>query len=218
MKANATYAFTVDKSNPATFGRNRFTIVIRQNPAKAYKLIDFTATKIPDAQKVQLVWQTANEQNYTNFTVERSTDTGKTFTVLGGLQGTGAGLYSLLDKAPVTGQNLYRLKQEDLNNTITYSKVISITYSLFDRDTVAKIAVYPNPTANVINLTINPNLKAAAFYIRIINSSGAVVKENVSQQNTWNANISNLKPGSYLVQVTNDNDKSIIGTASFVKN
>jgi trimeric autotransporter adhesin len=70
----------------------------------------------------------------------------------------------------------------------------------------------------VINLIINPNLKVAAYYIRIINSSGTVVKENVSQQADWSANISNLKPGSYLVRVTNNNDKSTIGIASFVKN
>ncbi|MDB5142329.1 MAG: hypothetical protein JWQ66_1042, partial [Mucilaginibacter sp.] len=82
----------------------------------------------------------------------------------------------------------------------------------------AKISVYPNPTANFINLAINPNLKVAAYSIRIINSSGTVVKENVSQQANWSANISNLRPGSYLVQVTNNNDKSIIGIASFVKN
>jgi hypothetical protein len=214
MKANATYSFTIDKSNPATFGRNRFSIVIGQDTAFAYKLLNFTATKMSTARQVQLVWKTANEQNYTNFTVERSIDTGKTFTVLGRLQGTGAGIYSLLDKAPVMGQNLYRLKQEDLNNTITYSNVIPITYSFFD----TKISVYPNPTADVINLTINPNLKVAAYSVRIINSSGTVVKENISQQATWNANISYLKPGSYLVQVTNNNDKSVIGIASFVKN
>ncbi|MDB5142437.1 MAG: hypothetical protein JWQ66_1150, partial [Mucilaginibacter sp.] len=170
MKAGATYSFTMDKSNPATFGRNRFSIVIGQDTAFAYKLLNFTASKMLTARQVQLVWKTANEQNYTNFTVERSTDTGKTFTVLGGLQGTGAGLYSLLDQAPVIGQNLYRLKQEDLNNTITYSKVIPITYSLSD-NAQAKISVYPNPTANFINLAINPNLKVAAYSIRIINSS-----------------------------------------------
>jgi hypothetical protein len=218
LKANSVYQFNIDKSNPATFAIGRFTLVFRQDTAYAYHLLDFTATKVSTARQVQVVWKTANEQNYTNFTVERSTDGGKTFGVIGGLQGTGAGTYSLLDKNPLIGQNFYRLKQEDINNTITYSKVVEIQYAYLSDNLNPKISVFPNPTANVINLQMDPGLKVSAYHIRIINALGAVVKESTFQQASWNANISNLKPGSYLVQVTNNNDKSLVGIANFVKN
>ena len=85
--------------------------------------------KIAGNTQVQLVWKTVNEQNYFNFTVERSIDSAKTFAVVGGLQATGAGTYSLPDKAPVKGQNLYRLKQEDLNNTISYSTLVRVIFA-----------------------------------------------------------------------------------------
>jgi archaellum component FlaG (FlaF/FlaG flagellin family) len=65
---------------------------------------------------------------------------------------------------------------------------------------------------------MDPGLKVSAYHIRIINALGAVVKESTFQQTSWNANVSNLKPGSYLVQVTNNNDKSLVGIANFVKN
>jgi muramidase (phage lysozyme) len=219
LKANVVYKFTIDKSNPATFGNNRFSIVIGQNPANAYQLIDFTATKVTNVRQVKVVWKTANEQNYTNFTVERSIDGSKTFNVIGGLKGTGAGTYSLLDKNPTNGQNLYRLKQENINNNIAYSKIVDIQYdNRGNQSNDNKINIYPNPTKNVVNLEIDPGLKASAYHIRIINAFGTVVKEDVSQQTSWHANISSLKPGSYLMQVTNNSNKSLIGITSFVKN
>src|ERR1700754_3969131 len=128
MVVNATYNFTIDKNNPATFGNKRFSVVIGQDTAYFYRLLDFKANKVITARQVQLIWKTKHEENYTYFTVERSTDSGKTFDVIGGLQGTAAGTYSLLDKKPVTGFNLYRLKQVDINDSITYSKIIPIQY------------------------------------------------------------------------------------------
>jgi hypothetical protein len=217
MKANSTYLFTIDKNNPATFGNNRFTIVIRQNPAAAYRLLDFTATKASPKTAVQLIWKTENEENYTNFTVERSTDGGKTFNIIGGLRGTGAGSYSLLDQAPVIGQNLYRLKQEDINNVITYSNVVSIQYSE-QSNNLAKtgINVYPNPVASTINLSIESGINTSATYnILITNSEGFLIRQDTMKQFNWQADVSNLLPGTYIIKVLNN--KSVIGSTKFVK-
>ncbi|MDB5142788.1 MAG: type sorting protein [Mucilaginibacter sp.] len=219
MKANTNYQFTIDKKNPATFGGARFTLIIRQNPALVYKLLNFTAGKIPTATQVQVVWKTENEQNYTKFTVERSTDAGKTFDVLGGLQGTGAGTYSLLDKNPLIGQNLYRLKQEDINNAITYSKVVTVQYSDVSNNGISNnLNLYPNPANNSINLAIiAASIEATTYNIKFINSSGLVVKEINSPQPTWQGNITSLKPGTYFVRVFSNKDQSLVGRTKFVK-
>ncbi len=218
MKLNTNYQFSIDKSNPATFGSTRFTLVIRQDPALAYQLLSFTGSKMPTAPEVQLVWKTVNEQNYTNFTVERSIDDGKSFDVLGGLQGTGAGTYSLLDKNPVTGQNQYRLKQEDINNTITYSKVVTIQYSDLSNNNLDNLNLFPNPASSAINLAIiaTPD-ETATYNIKFVNSSGLVVKEVNSSQPTWQGNISSLKPGTYFVRVFSNKDQSLVGRTKFVK-
>ena len=126
MRQNPTYSFNIYSNDTASFGANRFRLVLRSNPAYAYQLLSFDASKVPDIRQVQISWTTANEGNNTNFTVEHSIDEGKTYNVLGSLNATGAGQYGLLDQSPAEGRNLYRLKQEDINNTITYSNVVAV--------------------------------------------------------------------------------------------
>ncbi|MGZ3879241.1 MAG: beta strand repeat-containing protein, partial [Mucilaginibacter sp.] len=46
MRHNNTYSFDVIKSDTNTYGSKRFSLVIRQNPAYAYRLLNFTASKI----------------------------------------------------------------------------------------------------------------------------------------------------------------------------
>ena len=169
LKTGVSYAFNIDKSNAATYGNSRFTLVIRQDTANAYRLLDFTANRIDNTQNVELNWKTANEENYTNFTVERSNDGGNTFNVAGGKQGTGAGTYSLVDKNAQRGENLYRLKQEDVNNTISYSDLVKIFIGNHDDD---RIHIYPNPAVNFINLDFSAKVRGnGAYEILVTNSS-----------------------------------------------
>jgi hypothetical protein len=219
MKANATYQFNIDKTNPATFGKNRFTLVIRQNSALAYQLLDFTGSKVGNSLHAQLVWNTLNEQNYVNFTVERSNDGGKTFGVVGGLQSTGAGNYSMVDKNAVKGLNLYRLKQEDINNTITYSNIVQLIFDdKGNKDNDGKLSIYPNPAVNNINLAVAAESNGNNSYsIRFTSSSGIVVKQITASQPSWQGNISNLQPGTYLVRVINNKTQNLVGENKFVK-
>lgn len=88
---------------PTSYGSKRFSLVIRQNPGYACRRLDFTAAKILSGSQVEVAWKAENEQNYTNFTVERSRDGGKTFQVIGGVQASGASIHGLTDKSPVNG-------------------------------------------------------------------------------------------------------------------
>ncbi|MDB5135222.1 MAG: C-terminal target protein [Mucilaginibacter sp.] len=219
MRHNPTYSFNLLKSDTNTFGIKRFSLVIRQNPAYAYRLLDFTATKVATVTQVQIVWKTEHEQNYTNFTVERSTDNGATFNVIGGLLGSAQSVYSLIDKNPIAGQNLYRLKQEDINNTITYSNVVPVLYSDLSNTVVGnKLSVYPNPASNLLNLNITAKSQEATSYnITITNSLGMPVKQATSAQTLWQTGIGNLLPGTYVIQVVNNKDKTMVGKTKFVK-
>jgi hypothetical protein len=224
MRHNKTYSFNILKSDTNSFGSKRFTLVIRQNMAYAYRLLDFKADKVPPiaivgATQVQVTWKTENEQNYTNFTVERSTDTGKTFEVLGGMASSAQGTYSFLDKSPVNGQNFYRLKQEDINNNITYSKVVQVLYSDLSNKIIFKnLSVYPNPVSNMINLAIASQTNESISYnIKFMNSSGMVVKEVTTPQPSWQGSISFLHPGVYVIRVVNNKNDNLIGETKFVK-
>jgi hypothetical protein len=216
IRRQGSYAFNIVKSDTASYGNNRFVLAIRLNPAYAYHLLDFTAQRIAHSPHVELDWKTKYEQNYINFTVERSTDGGKSFTVAGGLAGTGAGNYSLTDKNPLNGQNLYRLKQEDAAGAITYSQVVEVMMS--GNGNSDMVHVYPNPAVNVINLNVTGKTTGNTSYdILVTNSSGLIVKQATSAQLNWQANVADLLPGTYLVKVLDRKDKSLLGQTKFVK-
>jgi len=219
MRQNLTYTFNIYKNDTASFGANRFTLMIRQNPAYAYRLLNFAASKVPDVRQVQINWSTINEGNYTNFTVEHSIDGGKTYSTLSSLIASGAGKYGFLDKSPAEGQNLYRLKQEDINNTITYSNVVTIQFSYQNSSLVNNnLMIYPNPgMSNITLMMTDQTTNATGYEIRFMNSSGTVVKQATSPQPTWLGNVSNLQPGTYVIQVLNSKNETLVGETKFVK-
>jgi trimeric autotransporter adhesin len=222
VRHNSTYSFNVYKSDTNSFGANRFSLVFRQNPAYAYSLLSFSAAKnetASTAKQVQINWTTQNEQDYTNFTIERSTDGGKTYPVIGSMTASGQGNYNIVDNSP-GANNLYRLQSEDLNGNITYSNIVPIAYTNASSNLVQNnITVYPNPAKSTINLTIlNDAANAGDTYsILITNSSGLVVKQATSRQTSWQSNIADLLPGSYVIRVTGKKEQKDIGIAKFVK-
>jgi hypothetical protein len=233
LRINSSYNFTIDKTDTASFGKNRFYVVVRQNPALGIHLLDFTATKASTG--AQINWKTENEQNYTRFTVERSIDDGSTFDALTAFTSSIRGTYNYLDINPPAVADQYRLKIADLNGTVSYSNVVTLVYGNFSNTAVSNISVYPNPAGSTINLTINSTSSLAAtqalslspvvnqtsgtqsYNIKIINITGAVLKTATSSQSTWQDNVDNLKPGTYIIQVVNSNNNSVVGKRTFVK-
>ncbi|MBS1501438.1 MAG: T9SS type A sorting domain-containing protein, partial [Bacteroidetes bacterium] len=233
LRKQTSYAFNINLNDTTSFGSNRFSVVISQNPAYAFKLLSFTGAKASGGALV--AWTTQNEQNYTYFTVERSTDNGATFTVLGSIAGNASGQYDFLDKNPQMTTNIYRLKIEDINGAITYSSLVPLAYSS-EINFAGPISVYPNPAQNTINLNINSayvlnrgnklllsskpiaGTSANAVYnIKIINASGVVVKSESTTLQSWQADVKNLLPGTYVMQVFNSADNSLMGRGTFVK-
>ena len=240
LRTNNSYAFNINKNDTTSFGANRFTVVIRQSPALYFSLTGFSATN--GAAGNQLNWTTENELNNTSFSVERSIDDGKTFFVLDSLSSNGSGLYSFVDKRPMDGTDLYRLKIKDMNGVITYSNIVAIdngsTIAAQESNT---LNVYPNPSNGYINLAINTGNgnvssggglqtsalqagfaalkpgKASTFDIKIVNIRGVVVRSATSSSATWQDNVSSLAPGTYIVQVINNGDNKVVGKSTFVK-
>ncbi len=227
---NPTYAFNIYKSDTTSFGSKRFSLVIRQNPALSLHLLNFTANKTSGGS--QVTWKTENEQNYTNFTVERSVDNGTTFNVLGGFASANMGTYSFLDKTPAPAANQYRLKLVDLNGTISYSNIVTLMYA--NAIAGSNISVYPNPASNTIHLAINAtsNLSngqtivlnpgaghtpATTYSIKIVSVTGSVIKTATSTSPNWDDNVGSLLPGTYFIQVMNNHDNTEVGKSTFVK-
>jgi hypothetical protein len=219
FKHNRVYSFDIYKSDPASYGADRFSLVIRQNPALMIHLLSFRASKTQGGD--QVVWTTENEQNYTNFMVERSTDGGTTFNELGGFPSSAEGTYSYLDQTPVNGANQYRLKIADLNGTVSYSKAVTIMYAGTNGDiAINDLMVYPNPVTSTIKLSIKSNQGVSnkpSYSIEIVNNLGSVVKSSQSSSPLWQSDVSTLTPGTYLIRVIDTGNNIVVGEGAFVK-
>jgi hypothetical protein len=244
LRTATKYVFNIDKNDTATFGTNRFVVVVRQKQALSMHLLSFKATKA--GQNARLNWTTENEQNSTAFGVERSIDKGETFYMLDSLVSSGLGAYSYLDKTPISGTDKYRLKITDMNGSVSYSNIVSLDFSspdpTVDTEPTNGISIYPNPSSGYINLAITsnsnnltsnsstlqttatlPGIAPAAgngtisYSIKIININGSVIKTAVSTSGNWHDNLTSLSPGTYFVQVINNADRSLVGKSTFVK-
>jgi len=241
LRTATDYSFNINKADSTSFGNTRFQVVIRQNPLQSVHLLNFDA--LDEAGEAKVMWTTENEQDNTQFTVQRSIDNGATFYTLDTLTSTGAGSYTYTDKTPITGSDLYRLKVVDLNGTITYSNIVTLSFVSQAAQAEAAIAVYPNPSNGIINLAINPNggnstptvttaaqgtasvrsyatpntASAANYAIKIINIRGAIMRSAVSSSTTWQDNLTSLSPGTYVVEVVNNGNNRVVGRSTFVK-
>ncbi len=238
LRNNNLYNFTIDKKDTTTFGKNRFQVVVRQNHALGIHLLGFSATKALTG--AQIIWKTENEQDYTNFTVERSSDNGITYNELTAFISNRQGTYSYVDKSLLVSTYQYRLKIEDFNGIVSYSNVVTLLYgSLSTPIAVNSMVVYPNPAGSTINIAINPNSttpsnasnfqansipsnlnainNVQSYGIKITNSTGSIIRAATVTQTNWQNNIDNLTPGAYVIQVINNNNNSIVGKSTFIK-
>jgi len=216
VKQNPMYSFTANTADTASFGITRFSLTIRQNPLYAYQLLTFTGTKVNNT--AQLSWTAQNEDVYTTFLVQRSTDGGKTFVTLSTIPSNGAGSYSYVDTSPVAGQDQYRLQQVDISGNITYSNIVLIDFQATGLVNAGSISVYPNPVGSTLNLNIvSTNIAAATYSIQLTTSNGDAVKIYNATQTTWQGDVSDLRPGIYIIKVVNNADKSIVGITKFIK-
>jgi hypothetical protein len=226
IKDNSSYVFDLNLADTGSYGHNRFSLVIRENPARMVHLLKFAAIKTAEGNEVN--WNTENEANYTGFDVERSTDAGATFNNLGNMMSNAEGAYNYLDKSPANGVNTYRLKITDLNGTVSYSSAATIMYAnTGSQAAVNGLMLFPNPTAGMINLSISTGgstgsaTRVAAartnYNIQIVNNLGAVVKSAQSSSPLWQSDVSSLSPGTYFIRVIDTGNNAIVGKSAFVK-
>lgn len=143
------------------------------------------------AEDVKLSWITASETNNKGFSIQRSQN-GQDWAIIGFVAaqtGTaGDKHYTFTDKAPLAGTNHYRLQQEDLDGTITYSPVRSAQFT-----GKGSSYIFPNPVKDMLNFTtgiLNPKVK-------IVNTDGKVMLTHTGSRNQIKTNT--LAPGVYYL-------------------
>jgi len=148
---------------------------------------------------VKLQWQTAAETDNKEFIISRSVD-GQQFNVVGkvasfGNTTTGSN-YVFNDKKPVNGINYYRLEQQDFDGKITDLGVRVLNVSLTDN----KVAIYPNPTQDIVNVAF-----VAGLYnqIQLIDGNGKILKQtSLGSSTTQTAmSLNNVPSGIYFLKL-----------------
>ena len=137
-----------------------------------------------------LTWATATEINTIHFDMERSTD-GKTFETIGKTKAKGHhSTYEFTDESPLWGLGgvYYRLKINDLDGKITFSKIVNI--SAIGKGSVK---IYPSVSNGVLTVE-------GAKSFDIINPFGQVVLSGKAVINQASINISHLTNGLYVVR------------------
>jgi hypothetical protein len=151
----------------------------------------------------QLTWVTENETSAKWFVVERSAS-GNNFDSIGMVaceNNANMTTYNFVDKSLTGGSNYYRLREVDNDGISRYSKIISLNAV----NVSTRMQVYPNPASAVVNFAVNSST-AGQMSVKIYNLAGVLVstreqeiEAGISQQSVA---ISNLKTGSYIIQVT----------------
>ncbi len=149
---------------------------------------------------VELIWETASENNSDYFSVERSTDLynwKEITTVEAAGNSTQTIDYTTVDPMPEPGMNYYRLKAVDFDGKITYSDVRSV-------ENTADVIFYPNPTRQKLHIV---GEIPADNQITIYDVFGRTVAEDIPVEtvgkNELIVDLENLSPDIYIIQAGN---------------
>jgi hypothetical protein len=159
----------------------------------------FTAKKAD--RKVEVVWETTSEKDNDYFVVERASDAlqwSGIATVKGSPSSSGSLLhYKVTDDQPFPLINYYRLKQVDLDQTTTYSRMVSVNMGNF-----AIQKLWPNPVSDYLNVNLDQPVPDAEFAITDLLGRAVLKFQKSSDANSSKIDIRDLKNGLYILTIT----------------
>jgi hypothetical protein len=163
------------------------------------KLESFTAA--PQGSNVLLSWVAADEINVANYEVECSNNA-VNFVNIGGIVLNNGRNYSMQHTAPVTGINYYRLKTIDKDGKISYSDIRKVNFGKG-----STITIYPNPTAESVNIIFTSSLINKPADLSIIAMDGRVLYQESKNalSRTETISLGKLANGKYILKIIADN-------------
>ncbi|WP_025763403.1 T9SS type A sorting domain-containing protein [Dyadobacter tibetensis] len=153
-----------------------------------------------EGQTALLNWATTEETNSDHFDIEHSV-TGKEWAKVGEVASHGESQverkYDFTHASPVNGENLYRLKMVDKDQTFAYSRIRNVQFlGLEEND----LSVYPNPVSDVLKIRDYSQITK----VSINDLNGRTILES-GKTTTGEINVRNLTAGMYLVRIIRSN-------------
>ena len=167
-----------------------------QNGSLPVTLVSFSAKSV-EAKTANLEWTTTAETNSDRFDIQKSHN-GKQWSTIGSVKSQGESKtlaqYSFEDLHPSNGDNLYRLKMIDKDDTYAFSKITNVNFEGLP----SLLNIYPNPAVSEIFVQTNGNEEVSK--VQIFNVAGQLVKEQAGSIDR--INISQFSNGIYSIQTT----------------
>lgn len=144
----------------------------------------------------ELRWETSKEQLSSHFEILRSND-GHTFQVIGNVAAAGSSSelkkYQFSDINPHNGTNFYKLTSVDLDGTVSYSNVITLS-----RNAAEEVKIFPVPIQGKLHITgLNwENIKE----LRVVDITNKIVFK--TSQQVEEIDFSDFANGFYFIQLT----------------
>ncbi len=169
--------------------------------ARGYTLPSFslpvewlTIDAVAVGKQVEVSWSTAVEEDNDHFTVQRSTDGGRTFADLGRVRPRPDGRYGFTDATPVNGRNVYRIQQTDLDGTTSVSELVSV-----DFDGAGTEVLLPNPVSTILYLRV-PAGKNGGKLATLYDLAGRELRQITTNGNLTEISVAELPAGTYLLR------------------
>ncbi|MGG7664456.1 T9SS type A sorting domain-containing protein [Dyadobacter sp. BHUBP1] len=180
---------TISPLAPNTYTAYTFAALTLPLPVT---LTRFTA--VTEGKTALLAWATTEETNSDRFEIERSAD-GKKWAMIGSVASTGESKvlvnYTFTDNTPLSGENLYRLKMVDKDDTYAYSAIRNVEMK------GEAIRPYPNPVSDKLLIDRFAEVKE----VSVKNTAGQNFIR-VQKVSSDGIDVSRLAPGVYLVTLT----------------
>ncbi len=207
------YAFNINLADTNSYGSYRFIVAIEHKPVAPYRLSSFTGQKVSSGVKID--WSAVNAGNYTGYTLQRLNNKGNYDSLYSIQSDTNSSAYSFIDTHPELGNNTYRLEQNGITGTITYSAAITVGYNSISPN--GSLNVYPNPAQNSMTVSLASNTINSSTYIAdTYDLSGRRVSHQTVSAALWTNDISKYKSGLYFIQVRDANG-NFVGQSKFMK-
>lgn len=153
---------------------------------------------------VDLTWTTQFEQNSDHFDIERSSNGGAKWDVIGKVAAKGYSAlpvnYSFTDANPGSGTVQYRIHGYDMDGRPTLSPIKIIRTA-----PLANVTIFPNPAKDYVNVSLPVSEATTGMVsIRLFGQSGQLLAEKRVQGaggTIQSFPVSSYAPGNYLVQV-----------------
>ena len=176
--------------------------------------VEFTSFdgRLLSNSNVELKWNASADIQHDYFEVERSFDQ-NTFITLGKVSTAPPCVF--IDPSARPGNNYYRIKQVDKDGSVSYSRIINITYNKGR----VNYLMYPNPVTDILKLRFTADSREA-YTISVTDLTGKVitVKKTIAGNTSGDVSIDLAGKASQIYMLVIRNDKNeILSTEKIIK-